>query len=85
MSELEEGKGLSAEQRTIIQLALDGINIVFTGAAGTGKTQELLSIVSSLKEKFGSSSVGVTATTGIAATQIAGQTLHSWVGIGLGK
>lgn len=54
----------------------------FTGDAGTGKSYVLRLIVSALKKKFGSQKVFVTASTGIAACNISGTTLHSFAGIG---
>ena len=56
----------------------------FTGDAGTGKSFVLRLIVSALREKYGSESVFVTASTGIAACNINGITLHSFAGFGLG-
>ena len=80
-------EGLNDEQRKVAALAVDGINIFYTGNAGTGKTLLLRKIISLLKKKHGSDFVGVTATTGIAAIQIGdgGRTIHSWAGIGLSK
>ena len=58
-----------------------GSNIFLTGSAGTGKTFLLNKFIKYLKkEKI---SVGVTASTGIAATHLNGRTIHSWSGIGL--
>lgn len=76
---------LTAEQSTILKLALDGVSFFFTGDAGTGKTKTLRSIATCLKHKFGNDHIGVTATTGIAASHINGETIHSWAGIGIGR
>lgn len=83
---------LSEEQREVYNSALDGYvpfgvddhcqNMFFTGDAGTGKSYVLRLIVSALKKKFGSQKVFVTASTGIAACNISGTTLHSFAGIG---
>ena len=56
----------------------------FTGDAGTGKSYVLRLIVSALREKYGSDTVFITASTGIAACNISGTTLHSFAGFGLG-
>ena len=83
---------LSEEQREVYNSALEGYvsfgaadhcqNMFFTGDAGTGKSYVLRLIVSALKKKFGSQKVFVTASTGIAACNISGTTLHSFAGIG---
>ncbi|CAG8484400.1 7491_t:CDS:1 [Funneliformis mosseae] len=77
---------LSEEQQRIFDLVvLNRENIFFTGSAGTGKSFLLQRIISSLKARYGSESVAVTATTGIAAVNISGTTLHSFAGVGLGR
>ena len=64
----------------------EGGNCFLTGAAGTGKSFLLRYIVQELKQRHmgKSGAIAVTASTGIAATNIEGVTLHSWAGIGLG-
>ena len=58
-----------------------GHNVYLTGAAGSGKTHVLNEFISYLKEnRIG---VGITASTGIAATHMGGMTIHSWAGIGI--
>lgn len=57
------------------------LNIYDLFILGTGKSVLLRSIIKTLKERFGQSYVGVTATTGIAAVNIGGQTLHSFAGL----
>ncbi len=56
------------------------------GRAGTGKSVLLREIISSLKKKYArfDDAIQVTASTGIAACNIGGVTLHSFGGIGLG-
>ena len=53
---------------------------------GTGKSVLLREIISSLKRKYRGSgdAVAVTASTGMAACNIGGTTIHSFAGIGLG-
>ncbi len=63
--------------KNIIRLVDEGENIFITGHAGTGKSY----ILDRLKERF--KKLIVTSTTGIAAVNIKGQTIHSWAGIGL--
>ncbi|KAF8001006.1 hypothetical protein HF325_004795 [Metschnikowia pulcherrima] len=76
---------LSKEQNHVLELAVRGKSIFFTGSAGTGKSILLKSIIKALKSKKGPGLVAVTASTGLAACNIGGITLHSFAGIGLGK
>ena len=62
------------------QLLSDGDNIFITGGGGVGKSY----LLNKLKNFYGELLV-LTSTTGISAINIGGQTLHSWVGIGLGE
>jgi ATP-dependent DNA helicase PIF1 len=59
-----------------------GHNVYLTGAAGSGKTYVLNQYIKYLRENH--IVVGVTASTGIAATHMNGMTIHSWAGLGLG-
>ncbi|KAH3900015.1 DNA helicase PIF1 SCDLUD_004332 [Saccharomycodes ludwigii] len=74
---------LSEEQRQVIELAKRGYNIFYTGSAGTGKSVLLRALIKELRECNGT--VAVTASTGLAACNIGGITLHSFAGIGLGN
>jgi len=68
-------------QEEALEILKAGHNVYLTGAAGTGKTCLLNEYIQFLKaEKIG---VAVTASTGIAATHLAGLTIHSWAGIGV--
>ncbi|CEH15928.1 related to pif1-dna helicase involved in mitochondrial dna repair and telomere length control [Ceraceosorus bombacis] len=80
---------LSKEQQMIYQLVVDeGKSVFFTGSAGTGKSVLLREIIAGLRRKFAAKQqqdcIAVTASTGIAACNIGGVTLHSFAGIGLG-
>jgi ATP-dependent DNA helicase PIF1 len=57
-----------------------GHNVYLTGAAGSGKTYVLNRYIKYLREN--NIVVGVTASTGIAATHMNGMTIHSWAGLG---
>ncbi len=59
---------------------------VADGEAGTGKSVLLREIIKSLRKKYAvaADAVAVTASTGIAACNIGGVTLHSFGGAGLG-
>ncbi|WP_258103822.1 AAA family ATPase [Marinoscillum sp. MHG1-6] len=68
-------------QQTALSILKSGHNIYLTGSAGTGKTYLINEYVNYLRER--EVPVAVTASTGIAATHIGGQTVHSWSGIGI--
>lgn len=79
---------LSGEQLHVKSLVVEkGQSVFFTGPAGTGKSVLMRAIISELKKKFAREPerVAVTASTGLAACNIGGMTLHSFAGIGLGK
>ncbi|GAA5924183.1 hypothetical protein JCM1841_006870 [Sporobolomyces salmonicolor] len=78
---------LSPEQQMVHKLVVDdGRNVFFTGSAGTGKSVLLREIIASLKRKHrgNADAVAVTASTGMAACNIGGTTIHSFAGIGIG-
>ncbi|KAF7335864.1 ATP-dependent DNA helicase PIF1 [Mycena sanguinolenta] len=73
------------EQSLILDHAVTGNSLFYTGNAGTGKSALLHELISRMKRtrpKLGA--VAVTATTGLAACNIGGTTLHSFTGIGVG-
>ena len=79
---------LSDEQRKVLELATESKkSVFFTGSAGTGKSVLLREIIRFLREKYKREidRVAVTASTGLAACNVGGVTLHSFAGIGLGK
>lgn len=68
-------------QSLAFDIMLSGESVFLTGPAGTGKTFLLNKFIKKAK-KIGKK-VSVTATTGIAATHLNGNTIHSWSGIGI--
>ncbi len=58
-----------------------GVNVYLTGSAGSGKTHTLRQYIAWLNEH--DIPVAITASTGIAATHMNGQTIHGWAGIGI--
>ncbi|CAJ2506811.1 Uu.00g079970.m01.CDS01 [Anthostomella pinea] len=79
---------LSSEQQHVIDLVVrQKQSVFFTGPAGTGKSVLMRAIIAELKKKWARDPerLSVTASTGLAACNIGGQTLHSFSGIGLGK
>jgi len=73
----------SDEQLAVLEQVRTGGNVFFTGSAGVGKSfllQEITRLLEHLQRPY-----QVTATTGIAALQVSGITVHSWAGVGLAK
>lgn len=70
-------------QAKALEIMLAGHNVMLTGPAGSGKSWLLSEFITQAKKKR--KKVVVTATTGLAAAHLSGQTLHSWSGIGLGR
>ena len=70
-------------QEQALKILKSGQNVFLTGSAGTGKTFLLNKFIEYLKKR--ETKVGVTASTGIAATHLGGRTIHSWAGIGINQ
>ncbi|PKI33626.1 hypothetical protein CRG98_045982 [Punica granatum] len=70
------------EQARVISAISSGRSVFVTGSAGTGKTALVKHAIKLLQKSLGRSKVFVTASTGIAAYALGGQTLHSFAGIG---
>lgn len=68
-------------QEYALAVLKSGKNVFLTGSAGTGKTYVLNAYIKYLQER--NVSVAITASTGIAATHMNGQTIHSWSGMGV--
>ncbi|HEY0220794.1 MAG TPA: AAA family ATPase, partial [Candidatus Paceibacterota bacterium] len=68
-------------QSDALEILKMGKNVFLTGPAGSGKTFVLNSYIKYLKSH--AVDVAITASTGIAATHIGGQTIHSWSGLGI--
>lgn len=78
----------SEEQNQVIEaIVKHKKSIFYTGSAGTGKSVLMREIIRQLREKYRKEpdAVAVTASTGLAACNIEGVTLHSFAGVGLGK
>lgn len=69
------------KQVTALDILKTGKNVFLTGSAGAGKTFVIHQYLYYLRAR--QVDVAVTASTGIAATNINGMTIHSWAGIGI--
>lgn len=69
------------DQALALEILHDGHNVLLTGPAGAGKTYVLNQFVR--QAKADGKHISVTATTGLAATHIGGNTIHAWSGIGV--
>ena len=72
---------LNSKQHLAIEQTIKGENILITGPAGTGKSYTIKFIIELLRAD--NKNVGLTATTGTAAFIIGGQTIHSFMGLGI--
>lgn len=80
-----EGRGfLAPEQQRVLTLVREGRNVFMTGGGGVGKSHVIATLVTQEREVYGRR-VAVTASTGVAADQIGGSTLHAFLGLGLAK
>ncbi len=67
-------------QKQALDILRTGNNVYLTGSAGSGKTYVLSQYLLYLKQQ--GVKVGVTASTGVASTQLSGMTIHAWSGLG---
>jgi ATP-dependent DNA helicase PIF1 len=72
---------LNSKQHLAVEQTIKGENILITGPAGTGKSYTIKYIIELLKAD--NKNIGLTATTGTAAFIIGGQTIHSFMGLGI--
>ena len=68
-------------QDTALKILKSGKNVFLTGSAGAGKTYLLNKYIEYLRAR--NIPLAITASTGIAATHLGGQTIHSWSGLGI--
>ena len=81
MSQKANRHGAKMDQELALVILLSGRSALLTGAAGTGKTHLLNTFIAQARKR--GKKVSVTATTGLAATHLGGNTIHSWSGIGV--
>lgn len=68
-------------QSQVLSILDAGHSIFLTGPAGSGKTYVLNQFIA--EARANGKSVAVTASTGLAATHLGGNTIHAWAGIGI--
>ncbi|MDD4062284.1 MAG: PIF1 family DEAD/DEAH box helicase [Candidatus Pacebacteria bacterium] len=68
-------------QEEALQILKSGRSVFLTGPAGSGKTYVLKEYIRFLRKE--KKPVGITASTGVAATHLNGMTIHSWTGMGI--
>lgn len=68
-------------QKEALEIMKMGYNVFLTGEPGTGKTYVLNKYIEFLRKK--NIAIGITASTGIAATHLDGVTIDSWSGLGI--
>lgn len=74
---------LNIKQLSALQFAKQNNNIFLSGPAGTGKSytiKEIINYLKSVDKKY-----AITALTGCAAFLVKGQTIHSFLGMGIGN
>src|SRR5688500_19976632 len=69
------------DQVLALEIMSAGKNVLLTGPAGSGKTYVLNEFIRRARGE--GKHVAVTATTGLAATHLNGNTIHAWSGIGV--
>ena len=71
-------------QAEVLSRLLNRENLFISGPAGSGKSFVLNRFTTIIDAQFsGKFNIAITASTGIAATIIGGQTIHSWAGLGI--
>lgn len=79
---IEDCKATS--QAEVVARILNGENVFVSGPAGSGKSTVVALVNSILEDKFKNHFiVAITASTGLAASNIGGKTIHSWSGLGI--
>ena len=81
IQDIEDTNSLNEEQLLCYNLAKSGKNLFITGSGGCGKSYIIKKIIKyNLRKNV---NIGITASTGIAASLIGGTTLHSYLKIGI--
>ena len=75
---IDSSPALCQEQQALVDLIMSGNNVFFTGSAGCGKSTVLKVAIRQLEAQ--GRKVNVLAPTGIAALNVGGMTIHSYMG-----
>ena len=78
---MSEPSQLTKLQQVAFDAMLDRKSVFVTGEAGTGKTE----VIKRFIRERGREGLALTSTTGTSALNIGGVTLHSYLGLGLGR
>jgi ATP-dependent DNA helicase PIF1 len=73
---------LTEEQSSVYRTIINLDNVLVTGSAGTGKSVLLRHARTHFRDLY--LKLGVVGSTGIAAVNVGGLTLHTWAGLGMG-
>ncbi len=73
----------NVDQEQALKILLSGKSVLLTGKAGSGKTHVLNQFIKQARKD--GKKIAITATTGIAATHLGGQTIHRWSKIGIAE
>jgi ATP-dependent exoDNAse (exonuclease V) alpha subunit len=74
---------MNEKQKEALSIVKNGYNLFLTGSAGTGKSYTLKGIIQYLENT--NKKYGLTALTGCAAVLINGQTIHSFLYLGISR
>lgn len=74
---------MNEKQLEALSIVKDGCNLFLTGSAGTGKSYVVKQIINYLNQN--NKEYGITALTGCAAVLINGQTIHSFLYLGISR
>ena len=72
-------------QAEVLVRMLNGDNVFLSGSAGAGKSYVIEQYVKLKRKVNRNTNIVVTATTGLAALNISGSTVHSVTGLGISK
>lgn len=72
---------LNEQQNKAFDLVKNGLSVFITGSPGTGKSFLVKELVTYLKES--GKKYAITSSTGCSAALIGGQTIHSFIGLGI--